>query len=402
MSRFAVLSAVAAAAASAGAAPVSYLPSDARYFTWLGRSLTTADGYVVTDLPAAAFSFRVTNASFIGLTIADSTTGGARLGVTFDTRGFNATHEVAGRAGDPNPSGRAMPGLQVATLLTSPLQSLYTLGSGGQIAGLSLTVTVQLLSEWEMMGSPTPYDVLAFTGVLTDGTLLPAPARPARRLSILGDSLSSGVGCGFDRPGGAACGDGVPVDDASRASGTQLCALLAAECEVVAASGITLYKDAGYNLQLVWPYTLGSMTYNGWAGAKVPWDFAAHPVDAVIVELGENDEHASPPPTPAALSAAYVAFVERIVTAYGGDKALPVFLTIAPHEAGQSAGMLLAVPALRAAGYSRVAFLNATAPNVVNGTSIDTGCAGHPSAAQALYSAQRAAPVVASVLGWAL
>jgi hypothetical protein len=374
----------------------TYSPSDARFFTWLGRSLTRGDGSVVTDLPAAAFTFRVANATFVGLTIADSTSGGARLGVTLDTRGFTAA------VGDPNPSGRAMPGLQVATLLTSPRQSLYTLGSGGQISGLSLTYTVTLLSEWEMMGSSGPGAVLAFTGVQTDGVLLPAPARPARRVAVLGDSLSSGVGCGFDRPGGDACGDGVPVDDASKAWGTQLCALLGAECEVVAASGITLYKDAGYNLPLVWPNALGSMTGKGWAGSVVPWDFAAHPADAVVVELGENDEHAAPPPTPAELAAAYVKFVGAIVEAYGGDKALPVFLAIAPHEAGQSAGMQLAVPQLRAAGYTRAAFLNATAPNVINGTNVDTGCAGHPSAAQARFSAQRAAPVVAGVLGWAL
>lgn len=387
-----LLAASFAAALCTHAAPITqYKVGDESAFLWTGRYLPRGDGSVIADVEGASLSFVIANASFVGLSLDDTTTGGAKLGVWMDTN-------VSG-VRDPNPAGRAMPFLRVSTLLTSSHVPLYVLGSGGQISGLVVRYTVQLLSEWQMIGGSGPDSVLAFLAVATDGVLLPAPARKTRRLVVLGDSLSSGVGCGFDRPAnGAPCGDGVPVDDSSTAWGSVLCDLLDAECEVLAASGITIFEDKGYNLPLVFPYALGSM-FSSWpAASRVPWRFAQHPADAILLELGENDEHANPPPTPAALAAAFEAFVETILSSYGRAD-LPVFLTIANHEAGQSAGMKIAVSNLVGKGV-KAFFLNATSPNEANGTNIDTGCAGHPSAAQARLAAERAAPVVSAVLGW--
>lgn len=90
-----------------------------------------------------------------------------------------------------------------------------------------------------------------------------------------------------------------------------------------------------------------------------------------------------------------------IAKAYGGSTALPLFFTLANHEAGQSAAMHSAIAALSAEGFTKVLLLNATTPNVLpDGTAIDNGCAGHPSAAQNLLAFERARPVVASALGW--
>jgi len=77
--------------------------------------------------------------------VLDTTFGGARLGSFINT---NVTSAGLGPA-DPNPSANAMPNLRVATFLTSKLQTLYTMGSGGQIHCLTATYTLQLLSEWE-------------------------------------------------------------------------------------------------------------------------------------------------------------------------------------------------------------------------------------------------------------
>ena len=390
-----LLAAALAAALSTHAAPITqYRVGDDSKFLWTGRYLHRGDGSVVTDVEGASLSFVVANASFVGLALNDTTNGGAKLGVWMDTN-----VSVPGLLADPNPAGRAMPFLRVATLLTSSHVPLYVLGSGGQISGLVVRYTVQLLSEWQMIGGSGPDSVLAFVAIATDGVLLPAPARKTRRLVVLGDSLSSGVGCGFDRPAnGAPCGDGVPVDDSSTAWGSVLCDLLDAECEVLAASGITIFEDKGYNLPLVFPYALGSM-FSSWpAASRVAWGFAQHPADAILLELGENDEHASPPPTPAALAAAFEGFVETILSSYGRAD-LPIFLTIANHEAGQSSAMKIAVSNLVGRGV-KATFLNATSPNEVNGSSIDVGCAGHPSGAQARLAAERAAPIVSAVLGW--
>ena len=359
-----------------------------------GRYLATPNGTVAADIELFSISFHVANATAILLRLDDRTASGARLAVTLDTR--------VGALSDPNPSGSAMPGLRVATLLTSRQVPLYNLGSGGQVHGLSLRVTVTLLSEWEMIGASAQGGALEFVSLDTDGTLLPAPARPSRRLAILGDSLSSGVGCGFSSAPGTACGAGVPIDDASATWAALVCANFSAECELVAGSGITLFADKAYNLPMVFPYALGAMGSAAWPVAqRVQWSFDQHPVDAVLLELGENDCHAlncSSPSDLAQLVDAFVAFVTALGTRYY-PRTTPFFLAIANHEAGQSRAMLLALPPLTAAGF-HVTFLNATAPNAVNNVSIDTGCAGHPSAAQQQLSFERAQAAVAAVLGW--
>ena len=398
MSHTHILLAIAALSlASASSAELSnYSLLDSRILLQ-GRYLATPGHTILADIELFSLSFAVSNASAILLQLRDGTAGGARLAVTLDTR----VNTTATAWQDPNPSGSAMPGLRVATLLTSPHVPLYNLGSGGQVRGLTLLVTVTLLSEWEMIGGE-PGSALEFLGISTDGQLLgppAAPLRPTRRLAVLGDSLSSGVGCGFDTSPGVPCGAGIAQDDASATWGALLCAHFGAECEVVAGSGITLMADASYNLPLVFPNALGAMAR--WpAGQRVRWDFAAHPVDAALVELGENDCHALNCSSPADLqriAQGYVALVQQLGGYYG--KALPIFLAIANHEAGQSQAMQLAIPQLAAQGFS-VAFLNATAPDVLGNVSIDTGCAGHPSAAQQRYSAQRAQAVLAQALHW--
>lgn len=234
------------------AAPITeYHASDERYFTWLGRYVANKTGAVVFDVEGTSVSFVVANATYVGCTIEDLSLGGARFGSWMDTNISGQDSDIDMR--DPNPSGHAMPNIRTAVFLTSRHQTLYTMGSGGQINKLTIKYTLQLLSEWEMIddGWETQLAVVSF---LTDGVLLPAPARPKRRLVVLGDSLSSGVGAGFNVPAsGAACGYGVPQDDVSTTWGSLLCASFGAECEIVAGSGITIAADTNYNLPMVFP-----------------------------------------------------------------------------------------------------------------------------------------------------
>jgi hypothetical protein len=259
---------------------------------------------------------------------------------------------------------------------------------------MTLVFTVTLLSEWEMI-EDVAGSLLIVDALLTDGVVMPSAPSPSRRLLVLGDSLSSGVGCGFTSVNGP-CGAGVLQDDASKSWGALLCDSFAAECEVVAASGITI-SGRNYNLPLCLPWALGGMGQPAWPAAqRVPWDAASHPVDAVLAEIGENDKHLNV--TNAELVAAYANLTTSLTTTYK-NKRLPIWFVIANHEAGQSAAMLIAVSNLSAAGFN-VAFLNATSPNSLNGTDIDNGCAGHPSAAQQAYAAARARPTIAKALGW--
>jgi hypothetical protein len=150
-----------------------------------------------------------------------------------------------------------------------------------------------------------------------------------------------------------------------------------------------------------WPWTLG-----GFFG-QFPYDFATAPrPHAVVLNLGENDfsdGHGANASFVAAFTAAYVAFVANVTAAYGagpgtgtGGATLPVFATIAPHEQGQSAGILPAVAALEAAGYP-VTFLTATVPLP---PALPDGCGGHPGPTIHAAAAARAAPAIAATRSW--
>lgn len=135
---------------------------------------------------------------------------------------------------------------------------------------------------------------------------------------------------------------------------------------------------------------------------RVPWDLRAHVPDVVLMELGENDCHAfncSSPSNVARLAGAYVSFVHNI-TGFYGNQQLPIFLTIAMHEAGQSTAMKAAEAQLVADGY-RVQFLNASVPPVMpDGTVVATGCGGHPSGQAHGFAFEIAQPIIAQALGW--
>lgn len=403
------------ASASATRAPITaYRVDDATRFTFTGRVLrgfdASAPGGVTFDLEGTTLLFTVANATFIGLNVSDRTRGGARLGVYFDSDDApdnSSLHAMSSRTeGDPNPAGRALPPTaRVATLVTSSQQSLYTLGSGGQIVGLgvggALGVRVELLSEWSHLGD-SPTGLFSFAAVVTDGVVLSAPRPPTRRLLVLGDSLSSGPGAGYTVPvTGALCGDGVLLNDWSGTWNALLCRNFSAACEVVAMSGATI-SGTPYNIPMSLPWALGAMGDDAWpAGARAPW---SAPVDAVFVELGENDCHAfncTAPTGRATLAASFVALAHKLSAAQPAGNALPIWFTLANHEAGQSAAMTDAVSTLRAAGFTNTALLNGTTPTLgPGGVYIANGCAGHPSAAQNELAFARLRPIVAQALGW--
>lgn len=387
---------------SSSATPVvltSYPASNPSFFRWEGRTALSnvTDGGVYFDLEGTALTFEVVNATFIGLNISDATPGGMRLGVYIDSTGYGYN--------DPDPSGRAVPGVRVATLLTSPYQSLYTLGSGGQIKGLNTTsntvaVRVVNLAEWSMIGD-TNAGVLTVVAIVTDGILLPAPAPKLRRFLVLGDSLSSGVGCGFTvPPSGAPCGAGVLVDDWSATWNALVCANFSASCEVIAQSGATIVANTNYNIPMSIPYALGAMGSREWpVASRVVWKAADARVDAILIELGENDEHSNV--TDTTLTDAYVNLVKHLALSYGPPE-IPTFFVTPNHEAGQSRAMILAVNNLTQQGFNSVYYVDGTSPNIdpITNTTIDNGCAGHPSAAQSIFAFKKIQLAMSGVLGW--
>ena len=206
-------------AALAAAPKPSFYAATSSSFLWQGRYFVPPGEEVVAfDVEGASMTFTIANASFVSLAVNDTTLGGARLGI------YVTSGNTASSLSDPNPSGAQIPNLRTATLLSSKYQSEYILGSGSSLYGQTFTYSVVLLSEWEMISDYSLAQMLSIAGVTTDGIVLAPPPRPSRRLIILGDSLSSGVGCGFSIPSsGAPCGAGVLLDDVGATWGYSLC-----------------------------------------------------------------------------------------------------------------------------------------------------------------------------------
>jgi len=445
------LLALGAAAVCAAAAPVTFVPVTSSSVRWVGRRLPMAaqvppraiDGgaagaingttvYAV-DWEGSEAEVACAGCSVIAAVVLDSSGGNSRFASYLST--INTTGAVSVGASDPDPSAGAIPGLRTGLHTTSALQTVYVLASGPSLTALpgGVRVRLQLLTEPSFIDSGCGFNTdagpLQIAGFLLDGALLPPRALSKRRIEFLGDSLTAGYGAGFDDPvtppvaGGQApspaplqpCGGNTAINDVSTTYGSRLCTAFGADCSWVAVSGVCIMAHSGSNLPDYWNVTLGSMLQRSkWARDLTPWSQCnealgggvASVPQAVVVNLGENDMHAAPkPPTPAwlaQLAASYVEFVGALWRAYAAcsgasDKSTPVFfLTIGPHEAGQSAAIVAALPQLVAAGYKAL-LLNATVPLP---PALPAGCGGHPGPSLHAAAAQRAAPVVSEALGW--
>lgn len=126
---------------------------------------------------------------------------------------------------------------------------------------------------------------------------------------------------------------------------------------------------------------------------------------STIFYAGENDANNNCFNEPSCIpkfTAAYVDFVQHIAGTYANatnqwpnDKSISFFLTIAPHEKGQSVGILPAVSQLTGLGY-KAYFLNATVDEAL----YPHGCGGHPGPTIHAAAAARAQPVIAQAMGW--
>lgn len=374
------------AALLAPAALVKY-PSTAPLLQWSGRRIpSSSEGWTI-DWEGTQVRATLCNASVVNIVISDATLGGARFGVWINNS--------------------KVPNLRVATFFTVQQANMsYALASRRDTKRERCsTYTVRLLIEPSMIEDTSKSTVLTIEGFETDGHLVATLKPPIMRsMEILGDSLTAGYGAGFDLPHSqaATCDGGGNTDDQANTYGALLCANFSAQCTTEAVSGVTLYTDRNYNLALAWDFELGGMlSQGGWPEEdRIKYDASRFQPDAVLINLGENDwgggKCGSTPGCPAQFQKAYVSFVTHISSVYhaAGKSNISFFLTIGPHEHGQSAAIVPAVSALRGSGLNAF-FLNATVPDF--GT---IGCGGHPGITIHEASFQRAQPVIAAVMGW--
>lgn len=376
---------VAAASVSSGSAPPTTIQaSDPRYVKWTGRAFfdASAPGSVTGDFAGLTATFVAVNFTYVLATISDGCVNGNKLVVRLSGSGFS-------------------PSQAVSTIFTTSAVPTYSLFAQGLVVtpSATLTVTKAVEARFTMCGA-SPASRLVFLSFTTDGAFAPAPPPSARRLELLGDSMTSGdaILCPAPLFNDAA----LWTDDWTLTSGALLCAAFGADCSAVSWGGMGM---AGNDVESwTWPHFPDIYNWTlGWEAFSrgppppadaFPWDFGAFVPQGVLVNLGTNDAwpgrfaNAS---FAAEYEAAYLAFVLRVAAAYAPAPAF--FLAFGPMRFEYEPSVLRVLARLQAAGVAAYA-LNFTLGHAC-------GC-GHPSAADAAQMAAIAAPVIAQALKWEL
>lgn len=266
-------------------------------------------------------------------------------------------------------------------LALSPGTSEYELGSGLE-PGVH---TVELYRRTEASFGPTTFHGFDFG----TGTLLPPPPAPARKLEIIGDSIS----CGYGNEGeSATCGFSADTENHYETYGAIAARALDAEVTTIAWSGkgIVYNYDTDTNDPLP---ALYDRTLPQSGGPE--WDFSVTP-DAVVLNLGTNDFSTGDDPTTELFVGRYVEFLEHLREVYPETV---ILCTVGPLLGGADldaarSGITEAVAARNGAGDERVHAWELTVPNDDPGCDYHPGLATHQAMADALAAELRAR------LGW--
>jgi lysophospholipase L1-like esterase len=237
----------------------------------------------------------------------------------------------------------------------------------------------------EPLVGPTEF----FELLVQDGQLLaPSPA-PARRIEIVGDSISAGYG---NEGADTSCHFSADTENHFASYGAVMARALGAEVQTVAWSGRGVVKN-----------------YNGEPGEPMPvlfertlpqepasrWDFSFVP-QAVVVNLGTNDFSTEPDPPQESFVAAYRALLERMRALYPSAF---VLCTVGPMLGGEDLdrarrGIAEAVRRRHASGDDRVVAYEMQTPNP------NPGCDWHPSTATHARMAEELGAELRRALGW--
>lgn len=239
--------------------------------------------------------------------------------------------------------------------------------------------------------------VSAFAGlVLDDGASLSAPpARPSRRVQILGESYAAGYGA--EGPS-STCADRRPYDNADKTFGADLARALDAEASIQAVSCIGLLHNCGDGTTpSKEPFT--AFYKRVLYGAASPaWDAGAWVPDLVVINLANNDLDGGVKPTHDQFVSAYRAFLADL-RSHWPDAG---YICMATGYDNQDSTKSIKrdyvkeiVDLEKAAGHVRTEFLfYGTFPSQKN----LQGCNGHPSVATHQKVADALLPIAQRLL----
>lgn len=233
-----------------------------------------------------------------------------------------------------------------------------------------------------------------------EGRWLDAKPWPARRLMLIGDSVTSGEGA--DRPpreGAQPCSEDVALGASGDASyGMLLGRALGAQVHLVSHGGRGLLRDWQGNTNVLNAPQFFQLSIAEDV-SKVLWNHAIYRPDLAIVSLGTNDFHAAlgAPPSRAHWVAAEVGFVRTIRSVYPNAR---VILT--------EGAMLSDDDAQRRDKSTLRSYLEATVRELADENVryvpskhyAGDACDAHPTGEQHAAMASDFEPVVREMLGW--
>jgi len=232
-----------------------------------------------------------------------------------------------------------------------------------------------------------------YLGLILDpagGTLLPPSAPSARRLEIVGDSITTGFG---DESVNANCPNELAAQNYDVAYGAVAARTVGADLVTIAWTGKGMYRNSGGDTTNTMPILYGRTLPDL---ASSTWNFASWIPDAVVIYLGNNDFGQGDPGRP--YVTAYNTFIARVRANY---KNALIICAIGPNltdpklseERTYVQGI---VSAENGAGDPNVVFLEMPQPTKAEGT----GCGGHPLAATHARMGAALVAVLQSTLGW--
>lgn len=224
----------------------------------------------------------------------------------------------------------------------------------------------------------------------TDGTFSPPPPERQRRLEFIGASVTAGDHFGFE----TVDGEDKCRGDHSGSFAALTCEYYQANCTTTALSGHGAWRNCCTNDDAP---TMAGLTRRVIAGdASVLVDDDAFLPDAVVLNLGGNDErHITDSTTRESFVSAYISLLKDLADRHGGNRNLPIFVTIGPGDWHHTVDPLIFEAATQARdhGLTNVHFLNLTTIHL-DGCQLHPGRQGHNQIFELLQEA------IEEVLGW--
>ncbi len=258
-------------------------------------------------------------------------------------------------------------------------QSTVSLASG-------LTGAMHEIVIWRNTEA-SPGGLTTFTGLTgfgAAGGLLAPPPAPARRIEVIGDSLSVGAGV----EGNATCTGGIDAfTNNYLAYGSIAARAVSADVVTIAYSGIGVYRNFGETTP-----TAASLTMPRRYPYAIPdtvlWDFSVYQPQVVVINLGTNDFGPGDPGT--AFETAYVSFVQTIRGKYPSA----YFVLIDMYGGMRLTRLNNVLGTLKGDGESKVEVLS------LNAVQNNLGCNQHPNVAGQQGMGNVLAARLRVVMGW--